>query len=59
MDSENIIFLIRPAVCSLPLQQVAVVVTEPESEQVEEDLSTPLTEPQVVPIEILSADEDP
>ncbi|XP_059898685.1 uncharacterized protein si:dkey-81h8.1 isoform X1 [Gadus macrocephalus] len=51
-----------PVVAAVPHsgpQQVAVVVTEPESEQVEDDLSTPLTEPQVVPIEILSADEEP
>ncbi|XP_005459799.1 uncharacterized protein si:dkey-81h8.1 isoform X3 [Oreochromis niloticus] len=33
-----------------PTQQVAVVVTEPDSEQVE-DISTPPTEPQVEPIE--------
>lgn len=33
-----------------PCQQVAVVVTEPDSEQVE-DISTPPTEPQVEPIE--------
>lgn len=31
-------------------QQVAVVVTEPDSEQLE-DISTPPTEPQVEPIE--------
>ncbi len=31
-------------------QQVAVVVTEPDSDQVE-DISTPPTEPQVEPIE--------
>lgn len=34
-----------------PSQHVAVVVTEPDSEQVE-DISTPTTEPQVEPIEI-------
>ncbi|KAG7279999.1 hypothetical protein CRUP_034121 [Coryphaenoides rupestris] len=39
--------------------QVAVVVTEPESAQVEEEVTTPPTEPQVVPIEIESADEEP
>ncbi|KAK0133555.1 hypothetical protein N1851_030927 [Merluccius polli] len=39
--------------------QVAVVVTELESEQVEEEVTTPPTEPQVVPIEIISADDEP
>lgn len=38
-----------------PTQQVAVVVTEADSEQVE-DLSTPPTEPQVEPIEVTTPD---
>lgn len=36
-------------------QQVAVVVTEPDSEQVE-DISTPPTEPQVEPIEAVGTE---
>lgn len=36
-------------------QQVAVVVTEPDSEQVE-DISTPTTEPQVEPIEAVATE---
>lgn len=36
-------------------QQVAVVVTEPDSEQVE-DLSTPPTEPQVEPMEAVTSE---
>lgn len=46
-----------PSLCPVTLQQVAVVVTEPDSAQVEEEVTTPPTEPQVVPIEIESADE--
>lgn len=48
-----------PSECPVTLQQVAVVVTEPEAEQVEEEVTTPHTEPQVVPIEILSAEDEP
>ncbi|CAL8295664.1 unnamed protein product [Merluccius merluccius] len=49
---------VTAAPTTLPVQ-VAVVVTELESEQVEEEVTTPPTEPQVVPIEIISADDEP
>lgn len=50
---------VQPAVQAAPAaaepSQVAVVVTEPDSEQVE-DLSTPPTEPQVEPIEVTTTE---
>lgn len=44
-----------PVAAAQPSQQVAVVVTEPDSEQVE-DISTPPTEPQVEPIEDVTSE---
>lgn len=44
-------FTVACSVC----RQVAVVVTEPDSEQAE-DTSTPPTEPQVEPMEAVTAD---
>ncbi|XP_060948183.1 uncharacterized protein si:dkey-81h8.1 isoform X3 [Limanda limanda] len=43
------------AAAAEPSQQVAVVVTEPDSEQME-DISTPSTEPQVEPIEAVATE---